>query len=339
MDKQWNLLFLSNDDVISLGSQNMLEALDDMEETFRLLDIGEAFSPAKAAMGFGKTLEDESTMGRINALPGYVGGRFQMAGLKWMGSYPGNLEKGLPVACALTVLNDPVTKFPIAAMDGSTISATRTGAVSGVAAKYLAKKDSKTLLLVGAGYQSRTQLEAIWLSCPTLETIYIVDLIKERAEAFAQEMGAKLGISIIPLTDVMQCEKLPDITVTATNSNSAVLPCELVQPGCFHISVGGCDHPDLYKKADKIVVDDWHHVYHRGLGALVGAVNAGQLDPDSIYCKKLCQIVNGKLPGRESDQEIIYFDPVGMGCEDVAVASRVYRRALEQKIGQWVRLF
>ncbi len=339
MQTHWKLLLLSNDDVISLGSQNMHEALEDIEQTFSLLSRGEAFSPAKAAMGFGKTLQDEATMGRINALPGYVGGRFQMAGLKWMGSNPGNLAQGLPVACALTVLNDPVSKFPIAAMDGSTISAVRTGAVSGVAAKYLAKKDSRTLLLIGAGYQNTTQLEAIYLSCPSLEHIYIVDLIEDRATAFARDMGQKLGISITPLSDVTQCRHTPDITVTATNSNQAVLPCELVQPGCFHISVGGCDHPDLYQKADKIVVDNWQHVYHRGLGSLVDAVNAGKLDPDAIYCQEFCKIVDGKLPGRESDQEIIYFDPVGMGCEDVAIASRIYRRALEAHKGQWFQLF
>ncbi len=339
MEKHWKLLFLSNDDVISLGSQNMQEALEDIEETFSLLDKGEAFSPAKAAMGFGKTLQDEATMGRINALPGYVGGRFQMAGLKWMGSNPGNLEQGLPVACALTVLNDPVSKFPIAAMDGSTISATRTGAVSGVAAKYLAKKNCKTLLLIGAGYQNTTQLEAIYLSCPTLEHIYIVDLIEERAQSFAATMGEKLQISLTPLTDVRKCDRVPDITVTATNSNSPVIPCDMVQPGCLHISVGGCDHPDLYQKADKIVVDNWQHVYHRGLGSLVEAVNAGKLDPETIYCQEFGKIVNGKLPGRETDQEIIYFDPVGMGCEDVAVASRVYRRALEAQKGQWFQLF
>ena len=79
MQTHWKLLLLSNDDVISLGSQNMHEALEDIEQTFSLLSRGEAFSPAKAAMGFGKTLQDEATMGRINALPGYVGGRFQMA--------------------------------------------------------------------------------------------------------------------------------------------------------------------------------------------------------------------------------------------------------------------
>jgi len=339
MEKHWNILFLSNDDVISLGSLDMKEALRDMEDTFSLLDKGEAMSPAKAAMGFGKTLADESTMGRINALPGYVGGRFQMAGLKWMGSYPGNIERGLPVACALTVLNDPDTKFPIAAMDGSTISAIRTGAVGGVAAKYLAKKTSRTLMLIGAGYQSTTQLEGIYLSCPTLKNFYIVDIYKERAESFAQKMGQKLGIEITPLTNASDCKEMPDITVTATNSNKPVIDCGVVQPGCFHISVGGCDHPDLYKKADKIVVDSWYHVYHRGLGSLVAAVDKGDLKPEQIYCREFGKIVNGKMPGRENDREIIYFDPVGMGCEDVAVASRIYRKAVEQGKGASFRLF
>lgn len=336
---QWEVLFLNNDEVIALGSEDMSLALKDMEETFRLLDKGEAMSPAKAAMGFGKTLADESTMGRINALPGFVGGEINMAGIKWMGSYPGNVERGLPVACALTILNDPETKFPIAIMDGSTISAVRTGAVSGVAAKYLAREDSETLLLIGAGYQNTTQLEGILLARPGLKNIYICDIFKDRAEAFARTMGEKLGREIVPITSAKDCAYPPDITVTATNSNAPVIDPELVGPGCLHIALGGCDHPDLYKKCDKVVVDSWHHVYHRGLGELVAAVDRGELKVEDIYCKEFCEIVGGSKPGRENDREIIYFDPVGMGCEDVAVAARVYRNALKEGKGIKLRLW
>jgi len=128
-------IYLSGQDIVDLGGCDMKAALEDVEEALKLVHLGECIVPEKTAMGFGKTIADEAVKGRINAMPGYLGGKFDVAGIKWIGSNPLNMSRGLPRASAMTILNDPDTKFPVCVMNGADISAVRTGASSGVAAK------------------------------------------------------------------------------------------------------------------------------------------------------------------------------------------------------------
>ncbi len=330
------ILYLSGADVERLGAGDMRLALEDVEEALKLVHLGDVIIPEKIAMGFGKNISEESTKGRINAMPSYLGGRFDIAGIKWIGSNPANLDKGLPRASALTVLNDPDTKFPVCVMNGAQISAVRTGASSGVAAKYLAKRNAETILLVGAGYQNQMQLEAIYSACPTLKYFYVVDIAPEVGARFAAEMGEKLGIEIKVLTAYSQCDRVPDITVNATSAPVPVMDIAAAHPGGMHICVGGLDHPELYKKADKIVCDSWKQVKHRPVCYMAQDANAGRFDERRIYAEEVGEIIAGKKPGRESDSEFCYYKPVGMGVLDLAIAVRIYRKAVEQNVGTWL---
>ena len=330
------ILYLSGDDVSALGAVDMKLALADIEEALKLVHLGECIVPEKIAMGFGKNISEESTKGRINAIPSYIGGKFDIAGIKWIGSNPLNAQKGLPRASALTILNDPDTKFPVCILNGAEISAVRTGASSGVAAKYLAKKDAKTILLVGAGYQNQMQLEAIYAACPTLKYFYVVDIAPEIGARFAQLMGQKLGITIIALTDYTQCDRIPDITVNATSAPIPVMNIAAAHPGGMHVCVGGLDHPDLYKKADKIVCDSWYQVRHRPVCYMAQDALSGKFDDSRIYANEIGEIISGKKPGRENDNEFCYYKPVGMGVLDLAIAVRIYRRALAENKGTWL---
>ncbi len=327
------ILYLSGAEVTQLGACDMKLALDDVEEALKLVHLDECIVPEKVAMGFGKTIADESVKGRINAMPSYIGGRFDIAGIKWIGSNPLNAEKGLPRASALTVLNAPDTKFPICIMNGAEISAVRTGASSGVAAKYLAKKDAETILLVGAGYQNQMQLEAIYTARPSLKYFYVVDIVKEAGERFAKIMGEKLGINIIPISSYDECNRIPDITVNATSAPVPVMDIKAAHKGNMHVCVGGLDHPELYKKADKIVCDSWYQVRHRPVCYMAQDAISGKFDETKIYANEVGEIIAGKKPGRENDDEFCYYKPVGMGVLDLAIAVRIYRRALADGIG------
>ena len=330
------MLYLSGAQIAQLGAEDMKLALEDVEEALKLVHLGEVILPEKIAMGFGKTIEDESTMGRINAMPCYLGGRFNIAGIKWIGSNPLNLNMGLPRASALTILNDPDTKFPVCVMNGADISAVRTGASSGVAAKYLAKENAETILLVGAGLQNKMQLAAIYEARPSLKYFYVVDINPEAGKAFAEEMGKKLNITIISLTDYSQCDRIPDITVNATSAPVPVMDIAAAHPGNMHVCVGGLDHPELYKRADKIVCDSWYQVKHRPVCYMARDALAGKFDESKIYAEELGEIIAGKKPGRTDDSEFCYYKPVGMGVLDLAIAVRIYRKALEQNIGTWL---
>lgn len=330
------ILYLSGNEVSALGAGDMNMALRDVEQALKLVYQRDAIVPEKIAMRFGRSFAEESTKGRINAMPGFLGGSYQMAGIKWIGSNPKNLAKGLPRASCLTVLNDPDSKFPLCVMNGSEISAVRTGASSGVAAKYLARKDPETLLLVGAGYQNRTQLEAIYCACPQLKYFYVVDIVEETAQRFAREMGEKLKIEITPVTSIAQVDRTADISVNASSAPVPVMDLSVARPGSLHICVGGLDHPDLYKKADKIFCDSWAQVRHRGSCYLALDGQSGAVRDEDIYTPEIGAIICGDKPGRESNSEFLYYKPVGMGIMDIAIASRIYRRAKEQKIGTWL---
>src|SRR5690606_17305769 len=135
--------------------------------------------PNKSVLRWGD-MESESTRGRINSMPASIGGDFNSVGIKWISSSPQNPDKyNLPRATGVIILNDYETLLPKCIMDGMLLSAMRTGANSGVAARYLAKKDSQVIGLVGAGVQNRTQLQAIHHVMKDLKHVKIADLNKE----------------------------------------------------------------------------------------------------------------------------------------------------------------
>jgi len=256
-----------------------------------------------------------------------------MAGIKWIGSNPGNLKNGLPRASAITILNDPRTKFPLALMDGTEISNTRTGAVTGVAIKYLSKKNSQSLMVFGAGLIGEKVLEAAVIGCPSLNTLYVYDIVEERSEAFAKEMTRRLGVKVLPVADVKDCARSVDIIVTATGASSPVLDTDFLSKGTLYINLGGyeCTY-ETVKAADKRFVDNWAAVKHRNTSPIAKMVNEGLMSEDEMN-GELGAVILGTIPGRTSEDEVIYFNCVGMGIEDIAIATRVYRKALANGVG------
>ncbi len=327
------LLYLDRDQVVAMGGEDMPAAVKDMEALLLLREQGEVRVPDKVSMNFGKTIAEEKTFGRINAMPGFVGGSYQMAGIKWIGSNPGNLAMGLPRASALTILNDPVTKFPLVIMDGTVISNTRTGAVGGVAVKYLARKGSDTMTLFGAGLIARYLLRAAIVGCPTLRTVYVTDIMPERADVFAKEMTAETGLTVLAVSDGKAVSRTSDIVITATGAASPVIDYTDLGPGALYINIGGyeCTY-DTVAKADQRFVDNWQAVKHRNTSAIAKMVNEGVLDEAAVD-GELGAMIAGVLPGRASDKAVIFFNCVGMGIEDIAIATRVYRKALETGTG------
>lgn len=327
------VLYLNGEEVKALGGEDMKLAVDDMEQVFRIREQDDVRVPDKVSMNFGKTIAEEKVLGRINAMPGYLGGSYGMAGMKWIGSNPANLKNGLPRASAITILNDPDTKFPIAMMNGAGISNTRTGAVGGVAARVLAKKGSKSLMLFGAGLIGEKLCEAVMVGCPSIEVIYIFDIAKDRAESFAVRLSEKLGVKVIAVDDAKKTSLMCDIVVTATGASSPVIDIDFLSKGALYINFGGfeCTY-DMVSKSDKRFVDNWEAVKHRNTSAIAKMISDGTAD-DSILDGEIGQVLEGKCAGRENDDEIIYFNCVGMGIEDVAIATRVYREALKTNTG------
>ena len=206
------ILFLNNQEMSELGASDMKAVIHDVERAYVLTQEGDVISPGKCVMRWGSTPEDENVYGRINAMPGYIGGEYGMAGIKWIGSGPQNYKKGLPRASVTIILNDPDTKLPVCVADGTEVSAKRTGASGGVAMKLLSKADASVMTICGAGAQAPTQFEAAYIARPSLNTLYIYDIRMENAQRFAEYITAQYpGVKAIPTSDVEAAVRESDI--------------------------------------------------------------------------------------------------------------------------------
>jgi len=327
------ILFLNDQEINTLAANDMKEVMHDVERTLSLLDNGDAKATDKAVLRWGNTVEDENTYGRINAMPSFLGGEYNMAGIKWIGSSPQNHKKGLPRASVTIVLNDPDTKLPVCISDGTKISAMRTGAKGGLSVRYLASTKASVLTILGAGVIGRTQLEAILMERPSLSEIYIYDIVLKNAQHFAEEMGKKLGVSITVVENQEEACRKSDIIVTATLANEPIVFEDWIKKGCLMMNISDFEFSyGCVKMADKIVVDTWNNIKHRNISTVALMYHEGLIKDEDVTAH-LGEIINGKKTGRDNDDQIIYFNAVGMGIEDIAVATRGYRKALEQGVG------
>lgn len=332
-------LYLSQEDVIAAGGLDMDGTLATVEETFRLWGEGDYVQPIKPAIRWGPPIT-ENTRGRVIAMPAYVGGNVDTVGIKWIPSMPENPRKhGLPRAIAVIVINDPYTGVPLAIMDGTVISAMRTGAASGVAAKYLARSDAEVLGLVGAGVQNRTQLLAISRTLPQLKEARVFDIVPEKARAFCDEMGTQTGLYLRPVGSAREAIQDADVFVTATVSSDPYVRPEWLKPGCFHAEISSWDtDPSVLTAYDRIYVDDWKAIKHGAKHVSARAVVNGVI-PESAIRAELGEVAAGKKPGRENPTERILFNPIGLPVNDVSEATRVYRSAKAKGIGRMLPLW
>lgn len=329
-----DILFLNNKAMRELGATDMKAVINDVERTYILNQEGDVIAPGKCVMRWGKTVEDENVLGRINAMPGYIGGEYNMAGIKWIGSGPMNYKKGLPRASVTIILNDPDTKLPLCVADGTEVSTMRTGASGGVAIKLLAKSDASVMTICGAGAQAPTQLEAALIGRPSIKTLFVYDIKIENAERFAKlAMEKHPGLTAIPTENIEEAAKQSDIIDCVTLASEPFIKGEWLKKGCLVMNMADyevCN--DCVEKSDKIVVDYWENIKHRMISTVALMWKDGLIKDSDIHAE-LGEILNGTKSPRENDDEIIYFNAVGAGILDIAVTARCYQNALKTEKG------
>jgi len=222
-------------------------------------------------------------------------------------------------------------------MDGTVISAMRTGAVSGVAARHLAREGASVLALYGAGVQARTQLAALERTLPALEEIRLFDLDRAKAERLAADHEPVRG-RLVVAADARSAAEGADVVVPATMAAEPYITQEWIAPGALVVSISSLDLAvDVIGAADLVVADDWEHETSHASRPLSRAHAEGAVRREDVV--PLGAIVAGDHPGRTSDEQRIVVSPVGMAIEDVAEATRVYRGAKEAGVGTWQRLW
>jgi alanine dehydrogenase len=303
-------MFLSRSEVRDL--LNMSEIIEAVEQAFKDWAQGKARMPTKSYMLLEK--------GDFRAMPGAIPGA---AGVKWVNVHLGNAKLGLPTIIAILIYNDPDTGYPLAIMDATDITAYRTGATAAIASKYLARKNSRTLGLVGAGRQSYTQLLA-HAELFQLKEIKVFDIRKEAVDKLIKSFP-QYALKGSSLEDTVAS----DIVCTITPAREPVVKKEWVKPGT-HINAIGADaegkeelEPAILKEA-VVVVDDMKQ------SSLAGEINVpirnGLYKVEDVY-GTLGEIISGKKRGRADDKTITIFDSTGVAIEDMATASLVYKKA------------
>lgn len=257
--------------------------------------------------------------------------------IKTVTAFKENVKRGLPTILGTVALLDPETGALLCVMDAGYLTAVRTGAASGVATKYLARDDASVAAIIGAGVQGRTQLEAL-CSVRKIDDVRVYDIDAEKAESYAAEMS---GIGLVPdhinvSTSAQDALAGADIVATATTSPTPVVDGDHLSPG-MHINGVGSHTRDARELDTKTVVNskivcDAVEACLAEAGDLLIPMDEGVLKREDIH-GGLADVTRGKLPGRESDQEITLFKSVGLAFEDAAVALHTYQKAHAMGLG------
>ncbi len=311
----------------------MEDVLEVVELAFRELALGHVQMPPKVYLNF------QEYNGDLRTMPSYLE-RLNIAAVKVVNAHPDNPRRyGLPTVMATILLLDPKNGQLQSIMGGARVTAMRTGAAGGIAAKYLAIRDPRTVGFVGAGTQARTQLLALLVVFPGLREIRVWDMQPQAATVFAEEIKhGNEKVQVVPVETVQDAVEGADIVVTTTPSRKPLVSNEWVENGT-HFNCIGADAPGKEEldpailKRSKIVVDDWVQASHSG--EINVPVSNGILYRENVWAE-LAEVVARLKTGRSSPNETTIFDSTGLAIQDAVTAELVYRKALERGIGRYM---
>jgi alanine dehydrogenase len=324
-------LLLTRADVA--GLLDMEECIDAVERAFRLHAEGRAIAPGL----LGVHVEGGGFHIKTAGLP--LASRTYFAA-KVNANFPGNRERfSMPTIQGVIALFDATNGVPLALLDSAEVTSVRTAAATAVAARYLARRDSRTVAICGCGVQGRDHLRALVRVLP-IRTVFAFDVDVTRAEEYAATMSRAVGVDVRPSRDLARAIATSDVCVTCTTARRALVGREHVRPGTFVAAVGA-DNPEKQEidprllASSTVVVDDVEQC--ATIGDLHHALAAGLMTRADVYAE-LGEIVADRKPGRVADDQTIVFDSTGTALQDVAAAALVYERAVVAGRGMVVEL-
>lgn len=320
------VLYLSRKDIENL-SIPVAQIVDWVEQVLRLKGLGKTEMPPKPGI---HTMPGAF----IHAMPAYLPD-LKAAGMKWVSGYPDNFKKGLPYISGLLILNDPETGIPIAVMDCTWITAMRTGAVTAIAAKYLARRDASIIGIIGCGVQGRSNLEALAAVLKKISTVKAYDVRSEAQKTYVEEMGKQFKFRVIGVSSPKEAVVGSDVVVTAVpiaKDPQPVIEDSWLKPGALAAPVDLDTYwkGEVLQGVDKFCVDDVPQIRRFQSDGYLKTL-------PEIYAD-LGEIVTGKKPGRENATERIMVMPLGLALEDVGVAVHIYQAAMARGAGRKIPL-
>lgn len=331
------LLYLSKSDIVRLGGDRSHLYVEAIRRALILHARGDFVQPLKPYLrtqAQGRHIAD-----RIIAMPAHLG-EPAISGLKWVGSKHDNPSvRGMERASALITLNDPVTNYPVAVMEGSLISGMRTAAVTAVAASHLAKNGFRRIALIGCGVIARMQAMSLLEQYEPIDEVFLHDIHREAADRLAAEIREQHPrVAVRVIDGAEEAVRQGEVVVTCTVTDKPYIPYQWLAKGTFVSNISIMDvEKAVFQKADKVVVDDWEQS-NREEKVIHQLVLEGRFSRNDLHAE-LGEIVAGIKSGRESDDEIILLNPMGMAIEDIACAQDIYQKALTEGVGTWLDLY
>lgn len=334
MSARIEVRFLSENDVVSCVTNN--EAVRIAEEVLRRQGVGDVEMPPKQLLNLRKFGLDSY----CNAMPAYLH-YLGISGIKWGGGFGENhKDRRLPFMVQTLILACPRTGAPHAMMSATKLTSLKTGAESALAGKYLGRtRQPMILTVIGVGDQGRDNVR-MWLALHDLgdirlQEVRLVDLNLAETEAFARTLGERKGLTIAVTQDTERAVRGSDAVVTCTTSEVPIVKHAWLKPGVILASIGSYPEiePSAVLAADKLVVDNWEQNVHRG--EFRELIEGGKISRDRIH-GELPEIVAGRRPGRERENELICASLIGLGSIDIGIAHHVYQAAKARGIGQTV---
>lgn len=326
-------------EVVILSQEEVKSCLP-MSDAIKAVETAyKAFAEGRVQMPPVQHLHIEKYRGEVDIKPGFVED-FSLIGTKIASGYYDNPKLGLPSGVAVIVLMDLKTSLPLAVLDGTYITAVRTGAAGAVAANVLARKESKQVGMIGSGTQGRQQVLGLNELFP-LEQVKVWDIDEDGRDKYAVEMRERLGIDVQAVNTVKSAVSEADIVVTATPSRKALVMSEWIKEGT-HINAIGADgpgkqewDPKIMTRATKIVVDSLSQC--RVIGELQHALTQGLIQESDVHAE-IGEVLLGKKAPRKTEEEITLFDSTGLSAQDIAASHIVYTLAKQKGLGKRVKL-
>jgi alanine dehydrogenase len=310
----------------------MSETIEIIAQAFAQLSAGQAIVPDRIALSV------ERHNGVPLFMPAYLAESDDL-GIKIAAVYPNNLQSGMPTIFAIVVVLEASTGRPVAIMDGTYLTALRTGAASGVATRLLARRDAHVVAIFGAGAQGRTQLQGV-CEVRDIQRAWVFDLRSEATIRYVSEMsamGGRIPADVRAAGNPAQAVRDADIICTATTSGQPVFNDGDLRPG-VHINAIGSYTPKTREipgetiARAKVVTDSLSAVLADGAGDLSVPIREGLITTDHVHAD-LGEVVMGVKAGRESNDEVTVFKAVGNAVQDVSVAGEIMRVASERDLG------
>ena len=356
--------------MVKAGVQDMSGCIEAMEEMFKLMKVGDYRMGGANGNSHGSMVmfPKESKFPempvdgpdrRFMAMPAYLGGEFDMAGVKWYGSNAANRDKGLPRSILMLILNDKDTGAPKAFMSANILSAYRTGAVPGVGFKHFAKEDASTLAIIGPGVMSKTALAAAVAVRPTIKKVKVKGRGRASLMKFVDHMSKLYpDIEIVPVDTMEEAVRDADIVSCSTSTptgDPSVYPYikeDWIKPGAVIESTAALRFDDdflinsartvtdnimLYEAWEEEMKPNAYNTIPIPAVRVEDLIAEGKMTSDQI--DDLGDILLGKKPVHRKDDEIVIYSVGGMPTEDVAWGTMVYRNALKKGIGQKLNLW